>query len=613
MTIWDIRRSSSSAFRALWSQTLDFAPSDIKFSQDDETVLLANPQQSSFSIFNVASGHRKESLLLHAPPDSDSSDEEARRRKAWTPAEKIRLDERQKLAALAYPDGTAAIWNLEDFEKIESFEKEGFEGVYPAPPIIDLIFNPVFELELLALSYKDEELVICNPWSLVQQASYRLQYSLGILAATSDGRILAGGDEFGAVHLFAFETLQPLYRIERPDEQFQIPGLVFSSDNLRLFDIRGQCCNVWEPLVLIPRGGSDDSSSEPHSEEVANNDTVASRAHFFQWGEAITAIESAFDGIALFVGCQDGTIDICDSATGEIVDKLKLHDSHAPIQQVDWNDKEKTLFSIDISGRCILTKVEFDPRKRTQIRVTKRLDHREQAGCPFQAILSPQGPSIFLQTFAGVKVIAATGDSIEGTMVENKNLYWESAHARWVIHPSSPSHVLAVKDQRVHIFDWSTLQPRTSTDGILADKITWRGGRSWITRSGSTCVGCVFTESKTPSCRFTTFDASHVTSETTSLGLHTRDIEGLGLQTVIGLVRSTLYFLDTSGWVCSISLKNLDRATSYTRYFFIPPTWHTGGNVVIKVISKTAVAFARGEKLIVFHGFLEFEEKVTIS
>ncbi|ESA44246.1 hypothetical protein GE21DRAFT_1831 [Neurospora crassa] len=619
VTVWDIRRSSSSAFQAMWSQRLEFAPSEIKFSPNDEILFLANPQQSSFSAFDVTSGSIKEPLLLHAPPgsppDSDSSDEEAQRPKVWTPAQLIRLDESQKLAALAYRDGTAAIWNLEDFGKIGCFEKEGFEGVYPAPPILDLIFNPVFELELLAISYKDEELVICNPWSLMQQASYRLQYSLGILAATSDGRILAGGDEVGAIHLFSFETLQPLYRIERPDERFHIPGLVFSSDNLRLFDIRGQCCNVWEPLVLIPRGGSDDSSSEPHSKEVANNDTVAPSAHFFHWGEAITTIESAFDGIVVFVGRQDGTVDICESATGECIEKLKLHDSHAPIHQVDWNNEKKTLFSMDISGRCILTRLEFDPKKRTQIGVTKCLDHKEQTGCPFQAILSPQGLSIFLHTLAGIKVVAAMADSIEGTIVENNNFHWGSsdARARWVIHPSNSSHVLALRDKRVHVFDWSTLQPLTTADGILADKITWQTDLPWISRSGSTYVGCVSTVLSTPSCHFTAFDASQVTPETKSLALPTRNIEVVGLQTVAGLIRSTLYFLDTNGWVCSISLKNLDRTSYFTRHFFIPPTWHTGGNVVIKVISKTAVALARGEKLIVFHGFLEFGEKVLFD
>lgn len=613
LTVWDIRRASSSAFHALWSQTLNFAPSDIKFSPDDETLMLANPQQSSCSVFDVASGHKKESLLLHAVSDSDSSDGEARRRVGWTPAERIRLDESQKLAALAYRDGTAAIWNLGDFEKIGSFEKEGFEDVYPAPPILDLIFNPALEVELLALSYKDEELVICNPWSLVQQASYRLQYSLGILSATSDGRILGGGDEFGAVHLFAFETLQPLYRIERPNEDFRIQGLVFSSDNLRLFDIRGQCCNVWEPLVLIPRGGSDDSSSEPHSEEVVNHDTVASVAHFFHWGEAITTIESALDGMVLLVGRQDGTIDICESATGEVMEKLILHDSHAPIHQVNWNDKERILFSMDISGRCILTKVELDLMKRTQIRVTKRLDHKEQAGCPLQAIQSPQGLSILLRTSTCVKVIAASGDAIQVAITENTTLHRRFLDAWWIVHPSDPSCVLALGDGRVDIFDWFTLQPLTSIDGILADGIKGRGGLPWISRSSSPYVGSGVADTVTQSCHITALDASQTKPETKTVAFHTRKIEALGLQAVIGLIRSTLYFLDSSGWVCSISLKNLDRATSFTRHFFIPPTWHTGGHVIINVISKTAVAFARGEKLIVFHGFLEFDEKDAIN
>lgn len=57
------------------------------------------------------------------------------------------------------------------------------------------------------------------------------------------------------------------------------------------------------------------------------------------------------------------------------------------------------------------------------------------------------------------------------------------------------------------------------------------------------------------------------------------------------------------------SLKTLSQATYYTRHFFIPLTWRSGLGSVIRIISKTAVAFGRAEQLAVFHEFLKFEEK----
>lgn len=41
-------------------------------------------------------------------------------------------------------------------------------------------------------------------------------------------------------------------------------------------------------------------------------------------------------------------------------------------------------------------------------------------------------------------------------------------------------------------------------------------------------------------------------------------------------------------------------------------TWRTGQDVVIKIISNSAVASRRGEQLMILHGFLEFEEKVML-
>jgi hypothetical protein len=92
-----------------------------------------------------------------------------------------------------------------------------------------------------------------------------------------------------------------------------------------------------------------------------------------------------------------------------------------------------------------------------------------------------------------------------------------------------------------------------------------------------------------------------------------RIFHSLHVRKIIGILKSTLYFMDKTGWVCSLGLKNLLHATHYTRHFFIPLTWHVGDTLVISVLSKTAVAFARGEDLIVFHGFLEFEEKVLLE
>jgi hypothetical protein len=91
---------------------------------------------------------------------------------------------------------------------------------------LDMVFNPLPGLELLAVTYQDCEIVACNPWTLEQKNKRELHVLLGTLAATSDGRILAGTTQDGAVWLLLFETLEPVYHIGRPDEQMVARELV---------------------------------------------------------------------------------------------------------------------------------------------------------------------------------------------------------------------------------------------------------------------------------------------------------------------------------------------------------------------------------------------------
>ncbi|CAI4213378.1 unnamed protein product [Parascedosporium putredinis] len=512
-----------------------------------------------------------------AGSDSDSSDESDRQPAAWLPSEWIRLDPGHRLAALAYRNASVLIWDLSSVEQIGKFEKEGFEDVYASPQTLDMIFNPVPELELLAITYKDGDIVTCNPWTLEQVNKCHLQVYLIALAATSDGRVLAGATDDGGIYLFLFETLQPIYQIGRSDNNLRIHDMVFSADNLRFFDIRGQCCTVWEPFILVPKDESDDNSSEAQSEEVITLESPVSRAHVFEWGRAITVIEHAASGNFVMVGRQDGTIDICEVSTGAVLDKLKLHDSFTEIEHIDWDDETRSLLSVDTTGRYILTRLSVVGQGSTKVQTSCLLDCREPASIR-QALIGPRSESLLICTESSAKIIGLDG----------KNA--------------------------VHLFEWDSLKRPLQTNGVslLASEFpTQASSHPWIGGAGSGYVAqCVFQSSARTSTIFA-LETSKITSETQDISLQMLRTGSLNVQAVLGCTRSKLFILDTNGWVCSVGLKNLSKATQYTRHFFIPLTWRAGGGIVIKAISKTAVAFGRGEQLIILHGFLELEEAVA--
>ncbi|KAF4772853.1 hypothetical protein HER10_EVM0001257 [Colletotrichum scovillei] len=602
LQLWETRGSQGTIqLSPIWSKNIDFTPESISFDPEEQSIILANPQGSFLAFYGIKDGERAENILLHAPPDSDSSDESDKQVASWTPAVQIRLDSDHKLAALAYRNASVSIWDLTATESLGNFEKEGFEHVYATPQTLDMVFNPIAELELLAVSYKDGDVVTCNPWTQEQTNKYHLPTSLSVLSATSDGRILAGAAEDGGIYLFLFETLQPIYQIERPDDQLRIYDIVFSTDNLRFFDIRGQSCNVWEPFILVPKDGSDDSSSEPFSEEIPLPEATASHAHVFQWGEAITAIEPADDRF-LLIGRQDGTIDVSELNTGDVVEKLRVHDAFTEIKSLDWNVDNSTLLSVDTTGRHILTKIASLGRA-SRARTTCLLDRRSDGNIS-QVILSSSAESLLVCTDADTKLINFNGI----VMGEERNLN----RAWWVKHPSSPSHLLAFQESHLHVYEWSTLRrvgTEISISSLIPQSLLPKVHHAWISGTGSAYLAQGLPHSPEQASGIVAVEASKITSTTDLITSQSLRMTSAPIQCVIGCIRSSLFFLDTAGWVCSVSLRHLAEASHFTRHFFIPLTWRTGTDVVIKVVSKTAVAFGRGEQLIIFHGFLEFEER----
>lgn len=604
LKLWKVDRSKGTKLSPVWSQALDFTPSDVSFNPDGSHITVSNPQGSAVVTFSVLDGTREEPVLLHGSLDSDSSDESDKQLETWTPAMRIRLDTAHRLAAISYRNASVALWDLEMTGKIGEFKKEGFENAYASPAALDMIFNPVEEIGMLAISYKDGDVVTINPDTLEQECIYHLQLSLTILATTSNGRILAGGAEDGSIHLFHFETLVPFYRITPPNEQTLISNLTFSADNLRLFDTRGQCCNVWEPFALVQKDRLDDSSSESQSDEVAIPDPVASQAHVFCWGEAITVLEQTVDGNYIFAGRQDGTIDIYDVNSGEPIEKLRLHGSFAEIQYMDWNDNQKLLLSADTTGRCIVTQLIFGGRnKKPQTKIT--LDYRENSAI-CQVYISPNSQALLIRTDSAIKLVDMQGNSLAEE---------SSTGSVCMPHPTDNAMFIVMLAHQIHLLEWTTLSRLSPPEGIPifnSQAAPERTHNPWASRLGSNYLATTFVADGRPN-QISALRAADLNPGTTSAPLQTKAIVSLGINTLLGPFRSGLYFLDTTGWVCSIALKNLHDATHYTRHFFIPPTWQTGTDVVLRIISKTAVAFARGEQLIVFHGFLEFEEVVPFE
>ncbi|KAK4175293.1 hypothetical protein QBC36DRAFT_347212 [Triangularia setosa] len=348
----------------------------------------------------LASKHdgSRETLSLNQDSDSDSSDSETDRKMdvkstTWS----MKLSPAQNIAALVYGSSKLELWNLEANERIGHIQRQGKRNTHVA--LRRVVLRRIYETDLLAISYDDGDVVTYNPWTLEQVEERHFNTAFDSLNATSDGRILVGGADDGSVHLLLFQSLQPLYRIPPFEGDAYEPsgGLTLSADNLKLFDLRVKCCNIWTPSVLVSecyrhikqldttcRSKTLRSSQDPGGIMTPpRSSDLASAANI----RRILAPR----GSLLFLGRMNGTIEAYEVDTGTLVKKFQplrcFRFGTRWIVPLDWNNRKNLLLSIGWKGHCIIT---------SNSKLSCCRHYQEGEFSPYQGIISPDATRLLI-------------------------------------------------------------------------------------------------------------------------------------------------------------------------------------------------------------------------
>jgi hypothetical protein len=623
----------------LWSATVPEQPLSFRFSPDDSKVYVPL-RNGEVYVYRAKNGVRLDELAIlgedMSSSDSDSDGGEHLQKRTMPML--IRISPMLGIAAIAYRSSHLQLSYYESDERVEAFEKEGYEDGGIPPQVLDVAFNENAEQNLMAVAYQDGDLVTLDPWTLQQKHAYHL--NAHTLAASPDGHTLAAGDSECVISLFAFDGLRLLCRIESLEER--IMGIVFASNSLRLFDLRGNACNVWEPAVLIKKNLADDSSSEEADDYLmpASN-LVCTRT--FEGSKAITVMTQAGESNYVFCGREEGSITVHDISSGRVCAEFQFHARMVDIQHLEWNAQSKVLFSVDASRRCIATRLKLPTstsaattavqKQQQQLQLQQFepiLDFRA-ADTVLQALISPDGTTFLVSTQSGEELHSPSAGCITQST--------HSAHskARWLSHPTDPARLLLFDNDSevLHVFRWKDLTRETPACGIAIDLPADLASTpvslsdKWHSRPGLGTLVQTIAMPHSSQTGFLTLDLAALTdpSSTTRLQITCTARQLVShVRSVLGVYRSSLFFMSGRGWVCSISLKNLASASGggssgsgsgkagyYVRHFFIPSVWQTGGEPIARVVSKTSVAMAYRDEVVVLQGFLEFEHKAVFE
>ncbi|PMD20579.1 hypothetical protein NA56DRAFT_170291 [Hyaloscypha hepaticicola] len=530
-----------------------------------------------------------------------------------------------KMLAAAHIGQPITLWDMEADSYYGTCGKKLANGETSTHPVSALVFNPNVNIGLLAVSYLDGELMLLDPFADQELQGFRA--NCHTLAASPDGRLLAGGAGSGIVQIYEFDTLRLLCQIKSSD--VYIKQIAFSRDNLHFMDIRGSQCNIWEPALLLGDLVADDSKS---GNEITESVSVAVSE---PTKVKISAMIRHPQEEVVFCGKQDGTVSVYDSRTGSPLQILYRHKS--PVRILAWGPQENILISIDASNGIIAWKMNKISQKGW-ITGERKFHSRLDCGRAISQIL--------LNEAAGKFILSTRGSdhfwSMDGQQLDVRTYSKKAIIRKWIQHPDSTLHIICIDGSAARIYAWSDwteiacipfhivtteLQFKTVTSytsnhqqRILLELSELDGSTN--TRNLQLLDSTSFSISQNSLIEDKT-EASGSKEDTKTVIMADEALVPiistplLGPLThlvahVIGICDpGKLVFLDTHSWVCSTDLGDVGGTSmSYVRHFFVPYDWFSGTRDLICMISRRNVLFARNDNVVVVRGGLDHTEMV---
>ncbi|KAF2688474.1 WD40 repeat-like protein [Lentithecium fluviatile CBS 122367] len=528
------------------------------------------------------------------------------------PPSAISISTKHRLLAVAYPGRAIILWDLEADIFCGTCGKRLAGGQTSKHLVTALVFNPNPALELLAASYLDGDLVLFDPFADVSLETVRANCPK--LAASPDGRLLAGAAGAGIIDIYGFESLNHLYRIQ--SSNLYIKSLSFSRDSLYLIDIRGSQCNVWEMHRVSDVDGISESNL-PCAESVVSGSKIK-----------VTALRPSTRGGEVFAGKNDGSVSVYNLETGMCVRTLYCHKSQVHI--LAQSSTGDLILSVDAANSIFAWRIDHSPKAGTVLG-DRVLQARLDCGKTItQLLLNSTSENIILSTRESDHLW-----SLKQQQDISSQRHGQSALRKWVQHPLSPRHVMCIDGPTVRVYSWHDLQmvgcfTTTAQIDRLQPKSALRcsaNGREVIIVEHSELHGAAATRDihllYVDSFFLDVVVPDHNSPTKTPMALpttvsiHTTHPRGLceRLSHIIGISDAgKLIFLDKSSWVCSIDIAHLQsNGAQYLRHFFVPYDWFSGTREFLCAISGRNVLFARNDHVAIVKGGLDYSEIVTLS
>jgi WD40 repeat protein len=440
------------------------------------------------------------------------------------------------------------------------------------------------------------------------EANDKVETGGDFLTVSREGSLLGTGDGVGTIKIFASPDLSLLYQLSSQDS---VLNLSFSADSRRLYDIRGQYANVWEPNTLMRL--ADDSEYPDHgSDNVSEIESLTrfslQTEHQSARVDTVTTLAGQSVGSLYCYGTEDGIAVLCHVEHGTLFELERLK-SFMSIENVAWSDDDNFVAISDLGGTILLKRVQKASEQQDAWVATAEFSVQipPSKGHIRQIIFHPTGNLLFAFT-----ALALFSISLETHAVTESILPPTTPKLKWLCHPTTPdylfgfgtSHMLVYTTERLQRMKQYSYHPPRS-GGVDAHSAETPRGTTF--RSDTHTLGRIIASPdsphillvvshSTPSGRYendyllftvTDINADASLSDALSYTMLPEELSSRIREPLAFLSRGRLLVLDVDRWIGSCRMKPSAKRTpsgktaeastgAFEQYYFLPGDWATG-------------------------------------
>ncbi|KAI9685958.1 MAG: hypothetical protein M1820_010702 [Bogoriella megaspora] len=600
--LWDAKN-----YTLIWSEKQDCQILALQFASND--YLLGITQRHEMVSWATESPHEDQERRLTIPLDFPMEN------KPKQPPTKALFSTDQRFFVLAYRAQAPFLFETETASVLSRLNREN-GSPYPNAVLrheVDveaLAFNPNPDLDLLIVSYGDGELVTFN--LELYQACHRVPGVYAhTLACSPDGGTLVSGSSRGTIQVFEFDgvrgdNLTPIYRIDAFEDG--IRGITFGSESNRFLDVRSSQCRVWEPPMLVRRGGAEGSQSEMTLSMPLQPRTVGMLEG--PPDPEITSVLSSHDGGRAICGKQDGSIIVHSTSDAKQIAKAYSHHPNVSVTCLALTESDAVLISADESGRILVQQTpSADLSNPAELLADERFD---------RAVLA------LLVNHGGNRLLVCGADHLElrelpsGRKLNDR--FFDVQHPlRAMRHPLYQEHLIVFENDVARLLQWSDFGEVSTPGGMRLSRFTEfpRNGAALTTSYNGYHILTELAKvtGHRSNSRFECWNASEFETSTQSvITLSGFKLLGPKIEQMIAVIGNTLIFLDTDLWICSLDLKMFEAMPVMKRHFFVLSEWLTmSGELLCNFTRKREFVIAKKHELVIVKHGMDFAETLELS